>query len=135
MEIGVVGLIGVRGIAVCYPKIPDVVNKQKRGKDIAIIRLHNMVDLIAMVMELRFIQKHAHWKVKLSLYNITYYWLYKGYMLLNSVFFFTCQYLVLYTSIYICRKWKHYEFVCIYSSSIPAVIAWDYTSNICLIWY
>lgn len=60
MEIGVVGRIGVRGIAVCYPKIPDVVNKQKSGKDIAIIRLHNMVDLIAMVMELRFIQKHAH---------------------------------------------------------------------------
>lgn len=60
MEIGVVGLIGVRGIAVCYPKIPDVVNKQKSGKDIAIIRLHNMVDLIAMIMELRFIQKHAH---------------------------------------------------------------------------
>lgn len=30
MEIGVVGLIGVRGIAVCYPKIPDVVNKQKK---------------------------------------------------------------------------------------------------------
>lgn len=59
MENGVVGLIGVPGIVVCYPKIPDVANKRKRGKDIAIIRLLNMVDLIVMVMELRFIQKHV----------------------------------------------------------------------------
>lgn len=60
MEAGVVGLIGVHGIVVCCPKTPNAVNKRKRGEDIAIIHLPNMVEIIVMVMELRCIQKLAH---------------------------------------------------------------------------